>query len=401
VSAVAAVGRLRREQSPRAGLPPGARPYLFWTIAVAAAAFLASWTQPVHVRYGDLAVVLAAGALAQIFAVHMPANQVFHTGLAFTVAAALLLPPQIFVLVCVAQHVPEWLRQRHPWYIQSFNIANCTISGLAAWSVRDAAARLGVDCGIGALGVVVAVCAAAVFVLVNHTLLARMLRLARGHALKGTGLFMPDGLITDLVLAALGVSITVALLQEPAAAPVAAFPLIVIHRALAVPRLREQALRDHKTGLLNARGIAQESGPELERARRFNRPLSLLAVDVDDLRGINNRHGHLVGDAVLIALADSFLAELRDFDLCARFGGDEFLVLLPETPLEEALAIARRIDERVRECSVPTGGESISFGVSIGAAGRGSADATLDDLIGRADAAMYEARRIPRTRTRG
>jgi diguanylate cyclase (GGDEF)-like protein len=393
VSSVASVGRLPSERLRLVGLPTQARRYLFSTLGLAAAAALvASWAHPGHVPWADFAVLLAGGALAQLFAVHMPANQIFHTGIAFTVAAALLLPPEAFLIICIAQHIPEWLRQRHPWYIQSFNIANCMISGLGVWATRDAAARLGVHVGIGTVGVVAAVCAGGLFVLLNHVLLARMLRLARGHELKATRLFMADGLLTDLVLAAIGIGTAIALVQEPAAAAVTALPLIMIHRALAVPSLRAQALRDHKTGLLNSRGIAEAGQSELERATRFVRPLSLLVVDVDDLREINNNHGHLAGDAALVALADAFRTELRDFDLCARFGGDEFLVLLPETPLAEALAVAGRIEERVGGCRLPTAGEPVSFGVSIGAAERHPQDATVEALVQRADAAMYEAK---------
>jgi diguanylate cyclase (GGDEF)-like protein len=118
----------------------------------------------------------------------------------------------------------------------------------------------------------------------------------------------------------------------------------------------------------------------------------VLLADVDGLRDLNNRHGHLVGDAALTALADAFRAELRRFDLCARFGGDEFVVLLPETTSEEAAAVAGRIQGRVGECRLATGGGAITFGVSIGVASCGPEDDALDDLIRRADAAMYEAK---------
>src|SRR5207247_6372735 len=123
-----------------------------------------------------------------------PGNQVFHTGLAFSVAAALLLPPQLVVVVCVAQHLPEWLRQRYPWFIQSFNISNVVLSGLAAWSVRAAFVHDGVHLTVSATvsAVLVAAAAAVTFVLVNHALLARMLRLARGHDLSASGLFSLD-----------------------------------------------------------------------------------------------------------------------------------------------------------------------------------------------------------------
>jgi diguanylate cyclase (GGDEF)-like protein len=196
------------------------------------------------------------------------------------------------------------------------------------------------------------------------------------------------------VLAAIGVSTAIALLHEPAAAPVAAIPLILIHRALAVPSLRAQALKDHKTGLLNTRGIAQAGRSELERATRFDRPLSLLMLDVDDLRDINNRHGHLVGDAALIALTDALGAELRDFDLCGRFGGDEFVLLLPETTREDAEGLAVRIQERLANEVVAAGSTSTQVGISIGIAALGPGTATLDELLHCADAAMYEAKRL-------
>ncbi len=161
--------------------------------------------------------------------------------------------------------------------------------------------------------------------------------------MRSSGLFSLDSLVTDLVLAATGVLTAFVLVDEAALTPVAALPLILIHRALVVPNLREQAFRDHKTGLLNSRGFDQAAEEEFSRARRFGRPLAVLLCDIDDLREINNTHGHLEGDAALVALADAFRTELRSYDLCARFGGDEFVVVLPETSQEDALHVAERI----------------------------------------------------------
>src|SRR4029077_344052 len=123
--------------------------------AVAALTTIAS---PAHTRWSFFVALLVGGALAQLFATHIPGNQVFHTGIAFSVAAALLLPPELVVVVCVGQHVPEWIRQRYPWFIQTFNIANVTLSGLAAWSVQAAVARNGAHVGAsaGTAGVLVA-----------------------------------------------------------------------------------------------------------------------------------------------------------------------------------------------------------------------------------------------------
>ncbi len=378
---------------PLIGLPSRARTFLLETMSVAgAAAVLGSLLAHGHIDWTLLAIILAAGAVAHAFAVHTPGNQVFHSGLAFAVAAAVLLPPQGIVLVCIAQHTTDWVRQRYPWYIQSFNIANYTLSALSAWAVRDALDGLGPMNSPG-LGRVLAASACGVtFVLVNHTMLARMLKLARGHSVESSGLFAFDGVVTDLVLAAIGVTIGLALATEPAAALVAALPLVILHRVLAVPNLRAQALRDHKTGLLNARGIDERASEELARARRFDRPLSLLMIDIDNLRSINNRHGHLTGDAVLVAVAESFNANMRDYDLCARFGGDEFVIVLPETTANQALEIAERVKAAVGSTALRHDESDLPIGISIGVATLGGRDQTLSDLMRRADSGTYASK---------
>jgi len=398
MSAAAYSERVRRAPMV-GGLPEAARSLLYGTIAAAVlAAAATSLSSESHVRWGAFVAVLAGGAFAQLFATHIPGNQVFHTGIAFTVAAALLLPPELVVVVCVAQHVPEWLRQRYPWFIQTFNIANVTLSGLAAWSVQAAVARNGAHVGAsaGTAGVLVACAAAMTCVVVNHALLARMLRVARGYDLSASGLFSLDGLITDFVVAAVGVGIAFALLHSWALAPVVALPLVLIQRALALPTLREQALTDHKTGLLNSRGIDQRARSEFARARRLEVAMSVLLCDIDDLREINNRFGHLQGDVALTTVAAAFRNELRQYDLCARFGGDEFLVVLPETTEAEALAVARRIQEWLEEHPVQTSEGMLAVGVSIGAASLGPEETQIGEMIARADTAMYGEKRSGR-----
>ncbi len=383
---------LRLRQMPAAGLPETARTFLYATIAAAVVAAAATSAASYgDVRWPVFLAILGAAALAQVFATHTAANQVFHTGFAFSVAAALVLPPQLVVVVCVVQHIPEWLRQRYPWFVQSFNIANYILCGLAAWSVRAAFAHDGVQVTAAATtaGVIAASVAALTFVLVNHALLARMLRLARGHDLTTSGLFTMDGLIQDGVVAAVGVGVGFVLLNSWALAVVVALPLVLIQRALALPTLREQALTDHKTGLLNSRGIDQPARREFARARRLGQPLSVLLCDVDDLRGINNRHGHLEGDAALAVVSAAFNAELRAYDLCARFGGDEFLVVLPQTDEEEAVVVAERIQRWLAENPLPTSEGRLSVGISIGVGTMQEGEPELGTMLARADAAMY------------
>ncbi len=390
MSAVSYGERVR--QAPAAGLSAGARSFLYLTIGAAVvAAALTSAVPYQHLRWSVFVAVLAGGALAQLFATHTAGNQVFHTGIAFSVAAALLLPPELVVVVCVLQHVPEWLRQRYPWFIQSFNIANVVLSALAAWSVRAVFARDGVHVTASAAtsGVVVAAIVGLTFVLVNHAMLARMLRLARGQNLSSSGLFTLDALIQDGVVAAVGVGVAFMLLHSWALVIVIALPLVLIQRVLALPTFREQALSDHKTGLLNSRGIDHLARGEFARARRLGRPLSVLLCDIDDLRGINNRLGHLEGDAAISRIAAAFRAELRSYDLCARFGGDEFLVVLPETNEEEAVGVARRIQAWLAEHPLPTSDGTLAVGVSIGVGSLRDGEPEIGTMMARADAAMY------------
>jgi len=397
VSAVSYGEGIRRV--PEAGLPAAARGFLYVTLASAAVAAAVSTTAPLgHVRWTIFATLLVGGSVAQLFAARTTGNQVFHTGLAFSVAAALLLPPQLVVVVCVAQHVPEWVRQRYPWFIQSFNMANVVLASLAAWSVRVAFAHDGVDVTASATtaAVVAASAAAVTFVLVNHALLARMLRLARGQDLPASGLFTFDGLIQDVVVAMVGVGVAFVLLHSWALAVVVALPLVLIQRALALPTLRQQALTDHKTGLLNSRGIDQPARNEFARAKRLGRPLSVLLCDVDDLREINNSLGHLAGDAALVAVSAAFRSELRAYDLCARFGGDEFLVVLPETDEEEAVIVAQRIQQWLAEQPLPTKDGMLAVGVSIGVGSIHEGESEIGTMLARADAAMYEAKRAGR-----
>jgi diguanylate cyclase (GGDEF)-like protein len=269
------------------------------------------------------------------------------------------------------------------------------LSGLAAWAVRASYERDGVHVTAAATtaGVILASAAAATFVLVNHALLARMLRLARGQDVPATGLFTLDGLIQDGVVASVGVGVGFALLHSWALAVVAALPLVLIQRALALPTLREQALSDHKTGLLNSRGIDQPARAEFARAQRLGHPLSVLLCDLDDLRGINNRLGHLEGDAALVVVAAAFRAELRAYDLCARYGGDEFLVVLPETDEEEAVTVAERIQAWLAENPLPTAEGMLAVGISIGVGTLRRGETELGTMLARADAAMYMEKR--------
>src|SRR5919109_943911 len=364
-----------RELTPRAMLYCG----VVMALAAAVAAPLFAHVRASSGEWAAFAVLSSCAAVAQLFTVQTPRNHGFQTTNVFLIPAILLLPAPLVALLALVQHVPEWLNSRKAWYVQSFNIANYA---------RDALAG---------------VAAAIVFVVLNHLLLAIMLNLARGYSLLETGLFSFDGLSTDLVLAGLGVGVATFWRLNPWLIPFALAPLVLIHRSLAVPQLQAEARVDPKTGLFNARHFSASLAEELARAERFKRPLSLIMADLDLLREINNSYGHLAGDAVLKGIAEVFRAQLRDYDVPARFGGEEFSILLPETPPAEAIEIAERIRRAVaaKPFDVETSSEPIRATVSIGVAGYPKDGHDANELIHQADLAVYRAKLQGRNRVLG
>jgi diguanylate cyclase (GGDEF)-like protein/putative nucleotidyltransferase with HDIG domain len=350
--------------------------------------------------HGWATFVLLGGiaAVAQLFVVRTPRNQSYHTTIVFLVPAAMLLPPELVALMGLIQHIPEWLKNRSAWYIQIFNICNWTLAILAAYASFHGILKFGsgsdFDYALAGFAAAVAI------VGVNHVLMAPMLHLARGHSIRESGLFSFPSLSTDLVLAMLGVAMGAFWVGNPWLIPFAVAPLLLIHRSLSVPQLQEEARVDPKTGLFNARHFAVALNEELIRAERFERPLSLVMADLDLLRDINNTYGHLAGDAVLQGIAEVFRSQLRHYDVPARFGGEEFAILLPETPPEQAFEIAERIRRTVAGSSfdVETSSEPIRATISIGVAGYPRDGADANELIHQADLAVYRAKLQGRNR---
>ncbi len=121
-------------------------------------------------------------------------------------------------------------------------------------------------------------------------------------------------------------------------------------------------------------------------------PFSLMMLDIDHFKAINDRHGHPAGDDVIRAVAARCAGTLRDGDLLARFGGEEFAVLLPETGLDEARTVAERLLAVVTSEPIVVGEIEIAVGISVGGASRGPADLRLAEVFARADAALYAAK---------
>jgi len=152
------------------------------------------------------------------------------------------------------------------------------------------------------------------------------------------------------------------------------------------------ASTDPLTGAMNRRSFFARGEVEFERARRYQRPLTMLVIDVDHFKAVNDTFGHEGGDAVLIALTQSLSADLRVSDLFARIGGEEFVILLPETDVDTAEALANRLRLDVSGLTIPTHRGIATITISVGAAGSDTGSTTIKSLFERADAALYTAK---------
>lgn len=283
------------------------------------------------------------------------------------------------------------------WLLHCALVAAVTLHGVPWMFVAAASAPLGywqlraawtVQRGLsGEFGASFAAWCAAPFwligtVLVLRGLLAPLLPQVAGTSLHAPGAgnlgaaftFVGAGLLLDLGLVAL-----------------------VCSRMLR--RLQRASDHDGLTGLLNRRGIESRLQLEANRLGRYGQPYSVLSIDVDLFKHINDRHGHPAGDAVLRALGQTLVRAGRDVDLAGRTGGEEFLIVMPHTAADSARALAERLLQTVRALRVPVAGDGlVSTTVSIGVVTAERADEPLQAVMQRLDAALYRAKQAGRDR---
>lgn len=177
---------------------------------------------------------------------------------------------------------------------------------------------------------------------------------------------------------------------------------IAMDNSRRVELMEKQAETDQLTGLYNRRAFAVMGEREVGRARRYRRPLALILFDIDHFKDVNDTYGHLVGDHVLRVLTKRVTDTTRATDIVCRYGGEEFIVLMPEAGREEALAMAERLREEISRMTVVTEGSTLSLTISLGVASLDPAGQDdLESLISRADRAMYQAKAAGRNTVRG
>jgi len=202
----------------------------------------------------------------------------------------------------------------------------------------------------------------------------------------------------------LGVLITVVVAVNVALAVFAVPTVLLVRRFMMHAQLLAQSRIDTKTGLLNASTWEREAAVEITRAVRTGTPLALALVDIDHFKMVNDTYGHLVGDKALRAVTDALRSQLRAYDLAGRFGGEEFVVLLPQAREMDAINVAERLRAHIANMSIPVGndiesGPSIKLTISVGVAALDGVSRELTDMMAAADAALYYAKETGRNRT--
>ncbi len=341
---------------------------------------------------------------SQLFVADAPNHVAYFASPVFIFAGVLLLEPWMFVILVIIYNLVDWIKERlanskrlRDWYIQPFNVALDLLAGSLARYLYSVFGQLGLAEN-GFLQVLNGALVALAFVLVNHTLLGFVLMFARDKRWRETGMLQIGNILSDLVLLLLGYVVAVLWEINPWLILPALSPLIMMYRALKVPALEQEAQTDAKTGLLNARHFTRRAEEEIERAQRFRRPLAVIMADLDFLRTINNSHGHLAGDVVLVGVSKIINETVRDYDLAGRFGGEEFVLLLPEAGPDEARAFAERLRTAIEatEFNVSTSPEPIKVTMSFGIACSTGADMSITELTHEADIAVYQAKALGR-----
>jgi diguanylate cyclase (GGDEF)-like protein/putative nucleotidyltransferase with HDIG domain len=387
------------------GLPVRARFYIPAVILLAAGAVAAELLgnpgPPLDPALLAIAIVLCA--VGNLFEVFAPANFSFQPNLVVFLAASLLLPPWAIAVLAIVSFVPGWLVHRFPWYMVAFNVANYTVAGAAAHAIVHLQGAFGTNWSPNFESAAALAGAAIAFVLINHALIVLVVTLARGRSLRRSIDDMVVCLPIDTALALTGACFAALWAFTPPLALLAAGPMALIYRALWVPLLEHKSRTDSKTGLYNSEYLGKELEDALESADRSGSPLSIVMIDLDQLRVINNRHGHLAGDQVIRAVSEVVSSgAATNQGIAARFGGDELCILLPSTSLDHARAVADELRARIEAIEVPLDddNEVMAITASTGVAAYPDHAETADGLLRAADAAVYDAKLGGRNRTR-
>jgi diguanylate cyclase (GGDEF)-like protein/putative nucleotidyltransferase with HDIG domain len=317
-------------------------------------------------------------------------------------AASALLPPWALAPLALLCFGPGWSARRPPWFMAAFNVANYVVAGIAAHEVVRLDANFGAVPAIDINAVVVLAGAVVAFVVVNHLLIALAVVGGRGGGPRPKLREHLSALPLDIGLAACGACVAALWYAQRPLTLLVLGPILLVYSALSVPALRHKSRTDPKTGLLNSERLREVLGEEIAGGVRRGRPVAVVMLDLDHLRQANNRFGHLAGDQLIRGVADVLAEEAGTTGMAARFGGEEFCVVLPGRDLHEAEDCAERIRARVQASvwNLRDGGQELRLTISAGIAVLPEHGDSVDALLAAADAAVYDAKLGGRNRVR-
>ncbi len=325
-------------------------------------------------------------------------------------AGVVVLPIHLALLGIVLSRTQRWFVARRPLYRYTFSTSSVLLAAVAthetvtafgprSWSNLDVPDSF-TEFGILFLAGLVYFAAQAVVIGIGAILLTTSRPTMR--VVLGT----KDDNELEAVTIALGTVAAILLVNLPAALAIMVAVGVIANRIAEVRQLQVDVRTDPKTGLLNMRGWREVAEREMHRASRDDRPCALLMVDLDHFKNINDTWGHPAGDDVLQYVAHALRSATRPSDVIGRFGGEEFVLLLPDADREEASAAGERIRQTISELHVPTtdkrgGPVAISNRTtSVGVAVYPLHADGLDPLLQAADAAVYEAKEGGRDQVR-
>ena len=292
-----------------------------------AATVLLAADSAVELDTGLLVFALVLTAVATFFEVDTPGTSSLHPGLAFVFLAAILLPPVALPLLAALCFLPTSVRERVRWYRPTLHAAATVVAGLGAHViVRETGVM---DEAVGPLTVAVLAVAGILFVLVIDVLRALFVRLAWRRPLGVAARNLAANLPLDVALTTTGAALAVLWSADPWLTVFLAGPIGLVSRALLVPALRHKSQTDAKTGLFNFEHLLETLDDAVRTAARRQDTVAVVMVDLDHLRAINNRFGHLAGDQAIQRVAQALGRAAQDRGVAARFGGEEFSLLLP------------------------------------------------------------------------
>lgn len=319
---------------------------------------------------------------------------------AWWLPVALLLPPvyalfaPIVLQVLLQVRVRATVLYRRVFSSAAIGLAGCTAS-IVFHALVDDPWVLSQGSGPPILS---AVLAAVLFSLLNIALIAIAAHTANPDSAWREVLWDRESVMLDVVELCLGVIVSIGCGLNLGLLVLALPPVVLLQRSLLHAQLQAAARTDAKTGLLNAAAWQREADTEIVRARRTGDTLALLIIDIDHFKRVNDAHGHLVGDQVLVGVASMLRSQLRDYDVVGRFGGEEFVVLLPGADIDEARRVAERLRVRIGHMAIPVDDTLVRVTISAGVALLSVHGDDLIDLLTAADLALYRAKELGRDR---